>query len=243
MEQINDAAKLAVKEAIKDGATTITLLTGSAPAQPALYNPNPVSITGTLDAPSRFTEIRVFEQKESHCLVNVSEGTIKLIVNEQETINKFTVEGKVYDSKIFKELGLNANKTWTPEILQKTLRLKRAIFESKAEHTALMATLKNIKAKVNQEVEQGSETNGNRNQLFRQTVDSNMPPAFTLKIAIFEGMPPRTIEVNTILEVIDGDIYCLLESADAAEFAENYKADVIEKEVEKLKDRTTIIYV
>lgn len=122
------------------------------------------------------------------------------------------------------------------------LKLKRSLFKNKLDHAGLIKQLRNVKAKVNAEVEQQKENNGNKSEVFRQTVDSNVPEAFTMILPLIEGKDPKTVEVNVVLEVENGDIICCLESMDAAEYIDEIREKAVLEEVELIKDKTTIIF-
>ena len=233
-----------VKNALQNDQNTVTILYGTAPTQPQVHPNKPVTISGAIDAPKRFCEARTFERKESHALVSIHDGTIKLVVNEQSTYDKFEINGKIEIGKEYKELGINdPSKTYTPETLAKKLKLKRNMFETKIEHANLIAVLRKVTAKINQEVEQSKDDSANKSQVFRQTVESNMPKEVVVCIACIEGMEPKKIELNVILEAEDGKLICTLESADGAELIEEFRKTAVKEQIGYLEDKTTVIYV
>lgn len=231
-----------VKNAIENGAKIVTILTGNAPRQPEIYNPKSITIEGTIDATSRFCEVRDFDRKASHALVSLSRGEIILVVNEQNTDNTHTVTGRVIIGKEFAALGINTDKPYTPESLAKHLKLKRSLFESHTEHTKLIASLRQIKAKVNQAIEKAKDDKGNETDAFTQTVESNMPESFIMNIPLIEGQKPSRIEVFPVVEADGRDIIVTLESMDAAEGIDQYRNEAVEAEVVKITDKTTVIY-
>jgi hypothetical protein len=242
MQENENTEATVVKEAMKNGATTVTILTGNAPKQPEIFNPKSIKISGTIDAPSRFAAIRDFEQKRSHALVSISRGEIIMTVNEQNTDDTHEIKGRVIIGREFAALGINADKEYTSESLAKHLKLKRSLFESHTEHTKLIAALRSIKAKVQQSIEKAKDDKGNETDAFTQTVESNMPESFTMLIPLIEGQSPQRIEVFPVLEADGRDIVCTLESMDAAEGIDQYRAEAVLEEVEKIKDKTTVIF-
>lgn len=233
-----------VKNALKKGKKTVTILYGTAPTPPQTYANKPVNISGAIDAPSRFCAVREFDKTKSHALVSVYDGTIELVVNEQSTDDKFTVKGTIEIGKEYKELGINNPKiVYTPESLAKKLKLKRNMFETKIDHANLISQLRGVTAKVTQDVEQHKNDTGNKTQLFRQTVESNMPKEVVVCLPVIEGMEPKKIELNVILEAEDGKLSCTLESADGAELIEEFRKTAVKEQVDYLEDKTTVIYV
>lgn len=231
---------LTVKEMIEKGIVELTILEGSAKTQ---YNPEAVEISGTITAPSIFVKNRDTDIKTSHCLVSKSEGTMKLVVNEQDTCNKFTVKGKVTFGKVFTELGINTGKAYDPMNLSAKLRLKRSIFKSPAEHTKIVNLLRNIEAKIDQEISNDDDLKGNRKVAFSQKVSSNIPDSITLKLPLIEGDDDVEIGVNVLLQA-DGvsNIKCYLESVDGAELIDNRLKTVIDEEVKKIESKVTVIF-
>lgn len=233
--------KLAL-EAFKKDQGSIVVLTGKAPEQ---HNPQPVNISGNIDTPSRFIEGRGIDFKESqrHCFVSKTNGTIVMILNEQSIVNRYVVCGKIEVGKKFEKLGINKdNVCYSPEELANKFKLLRAMFYDNMEHATICGTLRNLKAKINKDIEKLDDRKGNVTANFQQTVQSNMPDAITLKIPLLEGGDPVEIEVSVILEA-DGasQIKCYLESIEAAELIEQLFEKRVNEEIEKIKDFVTII--
>jgi hypothetical protein len=227
--------------AIEKGMSSLVVLEGKAPEQ---HNNQPVTIVGTISAPSSFIEGRKedFTESARHCLVSKTDGLIKLVLNEQSICDKYVIEGRIEKGKKFLSLGINNDKTlYSPEELANKLKLLRSMFVSNLEHASICTTLRNLKAKVNADIEKLDDRKGNVTNNFKQTVESNMPDSIKLKLALLEGEEPIEIEVNVILEAHGSDIKCSLESIDAAELIETQFTERVNQEIEKIKDFVTII--
>jgi hypothetical protein len=220
----------------------VIILEGKAPEQ---YNNQPVNISGNIDAPSRFIEGRKkdFEDSRKHCKVSKTDGIITLILNEQSVVDKYVVQGKIEVAKKFTSLGINNDKiSYEPEELANKLKLLRSMFVSNIEHSNICSTLRNLKAKINSQIESLNDRKGNVTENFKQTVHSNMPDSIKLKLPLLEGEEPIEIEVNVILEANGGSgILCSLESIDAAELIETQFSERVNQEVEKIKSFVTVI--
>jgi hypothetical protein len=141
------------------------------------------------------------------------------------------------------EIGINMSKSRSPEALAKFLKLKRSWFPDFASHAKLVSQLRNVKAVVNREVEKAADDRGNTTDNFTQSVESNMPDSFDMKIPIIQGEEPMVINVSVVLEATAGrDIVCFLESAQAQEEQDKLFKELIEQEVEKLRGKTTLIF-
>lgn len=230
-----------VQTMVENGVTNLVILEGKAPEQ---HNPQAVTIKGNIDAPSRFLEGKIseFEGSKAHCMVSKTDGVIELVLNEQSVVDRYTIIGQISVSKKFNSLGINNDKTlYSPEELANKLKLLRSMFVSNMEHASICNTLRNLKAKVNADIEKADDRKGNVTQNFKQTVESNMPDAIKLKLPLLEGEDAIEIEVNVILEAHGSDIKCSLESVDAAELIESQFEQRVTQEVEKLKNKVTII--
>jgi hypothetical protein len=230
-----------VKTMLENDIKHVTIITGTTPEVP---NPKPISIVGNIDAPSNFLEGRFKDFKEcrNHCLVSKTKGVIKLVLNEQDVLNRYEVTGKIEVSDKFQSLGINADKHYTPEALANRFKLLRQIFVSNLEHAQICAILRNLKAKINADLEKNDDRRGNVGLYFKQTVESNMPEAIKLRVPLIEGAEPTEIEVNVILETNGNqDVICSLESVEASELLETQFKQVIEAEMTKLKKFVTLI--
>lgn len=228
--------------ALDKGISTLVYLEGQAPTQ---HNDTPVDIKGTIGAPSAFVEGRKsdFKSTKKHCMVSKSKGIITLVLNEQSVTDKYTIQGSVEISQKFKALGINDDqKQYSPEDLANRLKLLRSMFVSNMEHSKICALLRNLKAKINSDIEKLDDRKGNVTNYFKQTVESNMPDAIKLKLPLLEGEEPIEIEVNVILSTNgSSEVKCSLESIDAAELIEQQFEKRVSEEVAKLKDFVTII--
>jgi hypothetical protein len=248
MENNKEALKISkqelAKEVLESGeGIQVTWLEGKAPEQ---QNDQPVRISGTISAPRLFLEKREgeFYDKTAHALVSRTDGKIDLVINEHTVDEKYTIIGKVEIGKKFTELNINNfSEGIEPLKLVQKLRLRRSIFKSHLEHTTLLATLSNVEAKIKKEMDESKDDRANYNFNHRQTVTSNIPKSFDLRIPIIEGEDPVEIEVQVLLELDgNGRIMCYLESVDGADLIETAFETLVDTEVESFKEKVTVIY-
>lgn len=211
-----------------------------------LHNPKSVTITGTIDAPSRFIEGKAeeFEGAKTHCKVSKTDGKIELILNEQSETDRYTVIGKIDVAKKFVTLGINNDtKHYAPKELANKIKLMRKMFPSAIEHAKLCSSLRNIEAKVNQELKEADDRRGNVSIDFKQAVESNIPDEVEISLPLLEGEDPVKFKLAIVLEANGAsEIRCYLESIDAAEMIETQFENRVEEEVEKIKEFSTVIY-
>ena len=138
-------------------------------------------------------------------------------------------------SKEMQEFGINTDKKWGPVKLSQFLKMHRAFFKDKSENMMLVSTLKNFKAKVNQDIERSKEENGSKADNYSQVVDSNLPKSFKLNIPLFKGFANEEIEVEIYADVDGRDVSLSFVSAGANETIEEYKNKVIDEQLDAIR--------
>lgn len=232
-----------VKTMLDKGITEVVIREGKALE---LSNPIPVSIKGAIDAPSRFVEKRqgLFKPTESHTLVDRQNKFIKLIVNETDPLYRATISGQIEISKDFEALGINAGKQYKPQELSKKLKMLKSYFPDIVEYSKIVQALKNLNAKVSKDMQDLNDERGNTTKSMVQVVESNCPENFTMKLPLFKGNYENVeIEIEILLEVVSSEIYCYLESVDAQMTMDQLSSALIDEEIEKIKEFTTIIEI
>lgn len=210
--------------------------------------PVKLAITGTLNAVVEFLKRRndqkdQINQKRCHILVDREEISIELIFNENDEYTKGTIKGTMLLNAKFEEFGINSGKVWTPTQLGLFFKMNRAFFTSKEENMRLVNELMNFTATVNNSIEKSAKENGDRTDKFAQTVNSNLPAAFTLKIPIFKGLPAETLEVETFAQVNGREISFTLISPAANQTMEELRDLSIDKELDEVRELTPDIAI
>ncbi len=232
-----------IEKMIETGVSHLTILKGVAPTPPEKFNPKPVSISGAIDSPLRFLMEREdqIDHSRTHAIAKRGEKTICLVINEQSSTDKYTIIGTFKESKRFVDLNINKEVGSSPVKLSNTLKLLRSIFIERAEHALIVSTLRNLTAKVNRTIEEADDKRGNTKRNFEQTVESNMPKAFTLKMPLFEGEKAVEFQVSVTLEADGGDIVCFLESVEASEIMDAIVDERFDEQVKELQNTIVVI--
>lgn len=214
----------------------VVIREGKAPVALDPKEPKLVNIIGTIDAPLRWLEKRIelINQKESNILVNRDKMRISLTINETN-FYQAGIGGLLQASKEMEEFGINTEKKWEPIKLSQFLKMHRAFFTDKSQNMMLVSTLKNFKAKVNQDIERSKEENGSKVDNYSQVVDSNLPKSFKLNIPLFKGFVCEEIEVEIYADVDGRDVSLSLVSAGANEAIEEYKNKVIDEQLDAIR--------
>lgn len=222
----------------------VVLREGDAPEALNPKEPERVVINGTIDAPFRWLEKRVelINQKETNIIVNRDKMGIALTIDETNYYQT-EINGILQASKEMQEFGINTEKKWEPIKLSQFFKMHRAFFKDKSENMSLVSTLKNFKAKVNQDIERSKEENGNRTDNYSQVVDSNLPKSFKLNVPLFKGFANEEIEVEIYADVDGRDVSLSLVSAGANEAIEEYKNKVIDEQLDAIRAIATDIVI
>ena len=202
--------------------------------------PVKLDIRGTIGSVAEFLGKRhdqedQINQKRCHILVNREDISIKLVFNENDEYLFGNVKGTLEEHPKFKEFGINAGKGWTPTELGMFFKMNRAFFTDKTENMKLVTELMNFVATVNNSIERSAKENGDRSDKFQQTVNSNLPKSFTLKIPIFKGTPAETLEVETFAQINGRDVAFVLLSPAANQTMEDIRDMVIDQQIESIK--------
>ena len=215
---------------------------GVAAEQLPNHEPLIVEINGTIDTPLRWLQKKTVNQHASHITVCRDTMSISLIENETSYYAN-SIEGRLETSKEMKEFGINAEKSWDPLKLAQFFKMHRAFFKDKSENMSLVSTLKNFKAKVNQDIERSKEDNGSKTDNFSQVVDSNLPKSFKLNIPLFKGFGPEEIEVEIYADVDGRNVSLSLVSAGANETIEECKNSVIDEQIRLISETAPDIVI
>ena len=214
----------------------VILREGQAAMQLDPKEPLKVSISGTIDAPFRWLEKRVelIDQKKANIIVNRDKMAMSLSINETDYYQS-KISGVLQESKEMVEFGINTDKKWEPIKLSQFFKMHRAFFKDKSENMMLVSTLKNFKAKVNQDIERSKEENGSKVDNYSQVVDSNLPKSFKLNVPLFKGFACEEIEVEIYADVDGREVSLSLVSAGANEAIEEYKNKVIDEQLKHIR--------
>lgn len=222
----------------------VVLREGEAPVALDPKEPLTIRINGTIESPLKWLEKRIelINQKASSILVNRDAMKIVLTVDETNFYHS-EIGGTLEASKEMKEFGINTGKIWEPIKLSQFIKMNRAFFTDKSQNMQLVSLLKNFKAKVNQDIERSKEENGSKVDNYSQVVDSNLPKSFKVSIPLFKGFKAEEIEVEIYADVDGRDVSLSLMSAGANEAIEYYKNEVIEGQLNSIREIASDIVI
>lgn len=233
-----NAKKETIKEFIKSidgqGVAQVNLIIREDNPE-IVYEQQKVALSGIISAPyeyllKRKTTINVID---SHVEVDRDKMTIDLFVNASDYFS-VPVRGALQESPIFKKFGINTGIELQPEKLSDLFKMNRAFFADRNESMVIVSALKNFKAKVNKDLEKSNDNRANITVLKQQSVTSNLPEAFTLKMPLFKGAEPQEFEVEVYINA--EDFSCSLVSPMANEIIEDTKNKIINEVLQNIVD-------
>lgn len=222
------------------GTKEVIIREGAAPKLLDPKAPLPCKIEGLAGSVAEYLKKRIntgqFEQKNCTILVDRENVRITLFFNERDEYNQGKVVSQISLHPDFESLRINSSHAWSPIELAMLLKMHRYWFEDRIEGMKLVSTLFNYKADIAQKVEQSVEGNGNRQDNFSQVVNSNLPNSITLKLPIFKGTEPQALEIEFFAKVDGRDVAFLLISPGANEAFEAFRDEVIDVELNSIRE-------
>lgn len=202
--------------------------------------PVETKLSGVLGTPFEYLLKRVkkeqFQQSRSYLTVNREKITLELIINENDAYHRGSIKGTLEFHPKFKEFEINSGKMWTPTQLGMFFKMNRSFFEDREVNRKLVTDLMNFTAKVNDKIEVSVRENGDRKDNFSQTVNSNLPDKFTLKIPIFKGTPIETLEVETFVQINGREVSFTLISPGANQILEEIRDKAIDDQLKNIRE-------
>ena len=207
-----------------------------------LQNPVANAYTGVIGSPKEFIKNRLgqFNHLNSIVIVNRDNLSIKLRIDEKNVFGD-SVTGKLELSEKFKKFGINNGKYITAHELADLFKMNRTSFENKDVAMKLVADLQNFRAKVNAEIEKKNDNRANITELTKQTVNSNLPQNFKIKLEIFKGQDSSLVEVEIYIR--PDDLCCTLVSAEANDIIETTRNQIIDAELEEIRTLAPAILI
>lgn len=225
----------------------ITLLQGQAPKP---VENQPYKFSGNIRAP--FTFLESFESRMMHevklpegdafytksdfldfmgdpCVCEVVSRDTEVSVAFLIGIGKddqWTVQGTLLPNPVLEELGINRNKEYQPRELSDLLKRNRVLFDDFEKNAELVAGLREVKARVERDLEEASDKRGNKRSLDDKKVETGLPQNFVLNCPIFKGGEKRKFLVEVCVDVRSTGVSIWLESVELIEIQRQQVEDV-----------------
>ena len=195
-----------------------------------------IDITGNIDSVFNWLNKRteINDKRDSHIIVNRDEMSILLVFNETDPHYQGMVKGQLTYHPDFEKWKINEGKGWNHDELAEFIKMNRSCFKSKNDAMKLSGELKNLKIKVDKEVEASNDNRGNVKVLAAQTViDSSIPKSFLLNVPVFKGQDKQEFEVEVYVN--PNNFQVTLVSPDANDIKDAVRDNIINEEIEKIE--------
>jgi hypothetical protein len=195
---------------------------------PVIQDPKVITITGNIDAPARWLKNKEIIPENAHLRVDRENMAITLDLEDKNAFGD-TITGRTEFHPVFKKFEINTGNYRTPQELAQLFKMNRSFFENQSTAMKLVTELQNFKAKVANEVEKSDNNRGNRTEIQKQVVNSNLPENFNICIPIFKGQPKKTFEVEIYIN--PADLTCSLVSPQANDLTEQFRDEIIDTQI------------
>jgi len=174
--------------------------------------PISIQISGNIDSPLNWLQKRVVNvtmnensnsthivlQLESHLLIDRNNLSIMLVLNETNPLLKGYILGKLEKHPDFLKWNINnPSSDWDHDSLSEFIKMNRSFFTDRNEAMKLSTALKELKVKVDKELEKYDDKKGNYRNIAVQTVkEMSIPAEFSINVPIFKGQNKVSIAIE-----------------------------------------------
>ena len=238
---------------------TIALAPGAEPQEVVIrhgqaeeiYPPERIYEKGLINAPVLYFISRrqnkpdYFDLSKTLVIVKLAEGEILL---QADPTSKFgdQVFGLIHLNPVLREFFLTdqtGGKHIQPNDLAEVFRRNLRFFPNQEEARNLIFQLKNIKITAQGKVERAQDDRGAKRNVFEQSVESNVPVSFTLKMPIFHGSQPIVFTVEIFLEVNGPSVTCQLFAGSLIDLIEKQREEMLAESIKEFESAgVTIIH-
>lgn len=209
-----------------------------------VYDPEKINIHGCIGTVARFLKNRISRLGELECNIqaDVEQGVIQLFINETSHFFGF-VQSKITTHPDIEKFGINTGEYTSPEKMANHLKMRKHLFESQSEYSAIYSALKAFRAKVNQEIDAIKDDRGNYEQKKAQVVEHNIPEGFKIKVPLFKGTDPHEILVEFL---VNPSLEVALSSTDLIQLSDETRSRLIHeelKEIENVAANIVVLYI
>jgi hypothetical protein len=174
-------------------------------------------------------------------VVEVSKEKMTICLKlDPESVYGTEVTAKLELSPELEAFNINKNKTYNREELIKLFRFNKIWFDTAEAHDKILKAYQAFNAQVNANVNQSSDTRGNRTNDFNKTVTTNVPEDFILTIPVFKGQEKRRFRVEIALDSTDGSTKFWFESTELHDIITIESELILKEELESCSDYVVI---
>jgi hypothetical protein len=201
-----------------------------------VHVPSGISLSNlTIDSVKEYLSkkgINETEIENSFVLFSYEEKNIELLYAARIE-NPDRIKGEVRLHPDLKKFEINEGKRYTTFQLADFIRMNRHFFETKDVALKLENVLRNFTAEVDKKLDVSDDKRANVKASIIQTVKTNIPENFTLKLPVFVGSEPIPVLVE--IDINSTDISCSLMSPNLKELIDVETKAIIDVELDAVK--------
>lgn len=213
-----------------------------------LKEPRIINIDGDINTVANFLKVRSGKQsglqtifgERSVVIVDKAAMHIELQLDPENHYGA-TISGKAELSDELKLFSINTTKLFNRDELVKIIKFNKRFFADADAHFKVLSAYQTFAAKAEVNLNQSSDTRGNKTNNFDKKVTSELPDSFVLNIPIIKGQNSRTFRVEICLDLTDGGGRFWFESVELHELIEGEKQAMIDEQL-KSCEGLVIIY-
>tara|TARA_R100001086_G_scaffold250033_1_gene192787 strand:- start:8443 stop:9153 length:711 start_codon:yes stop_codon:yes gene_type:complete len=208
---------------------------------PGLIEKESINISGTITAPASYYNSKVKAghlYELQHCLLTIDRECRAITLNLNDETDEYSeiITGKLEEYKDLKTFKINTPYRWSTKALKDFIKMNRVYFPDKDSHRTLVTNLTNFKAKVDTHIEDSDDSKGNKILKFAQALETEISLDFTLSIPLFKGTAHRSFKVEVNFDIRERSLELWLESVELKELSETIAIELIDNQIEILKD-------
>lgn len=193
-----------------------------------------IEIFGTIDGPFIWATKKINQDNtNSHIVYEYSpDPFIRLEIDEREVSGNTSITGRLIQNNDLKKFSINDGFKRTPTELANLLKMNRILFSDRDQSMKLVSNLEKFKIKVEQELEDSKNFQGNKKYLFEQNVKHEIDLSFSLNSSIFQGSDKHRFKVEIMFDVRDKAVEMWLESVELKELQDATFEKLINEQLE-----------
>lgn len=223
-----------IKVNIENGVKEVIFRQGKAPE---VHIPNGMNLTDlTISAVHEYLKkdgINPEEIKNSYVLFSYEDRYIELNFALRRE-NSDIICGIIQLHPDLEKFEINKGKRYSPYQLADFIRMNRHYFETKDIAMKLESSLRKFTTEVDKKLEASDDKRANIKSSIVQNVKTSIPESFNIKIPVFIGTGPITVNIE--VDINSDDLSCSLMSPDLKSLIETESIAIINIELQQIRE-------
>lgn len=215
-----------------------------------IQEPEPVIVSGTIDAPAEYYEKRrgIIDTDKAYLEVNEESGTIILRLDPGSPLGA-RITGSIKVNPLLELMSINSfdGRTFAEDDFILMLKQTRSLFEDQSDNLNLVDKIKNLEIKVNREIDRKDDERGSKKDYFEQFCEAELPAGFNLFTNVFVsggfgGVGNKRSFWVDLKYHYKSQLHFWLESPELQDIKDNTTETLMGDIVNRFEDEIPIIY-